>query len=229
MSLEISDIVTPLLDKKNTDYINLSDLKKGKIASQLSKILGINIKKHSNGELMNIIKSLLPSEYYFKKKGRSLYLLKKPSSEIVYFYAKKHPTLTPNSICSKLPFSREEFAYSVNTLLKEGSIEISIISQSKGFGFKITPIDRENKDNKKDELRRAYLRLLKGKSHVEIFELRRYLNWSREQFDFTIQKLWEGGVVELQESNPALLSDEEKKDSYRDKNNGLRILLVWRR
>ena len=220
------DIISSVFDKKDQDYINLSELKKGKISTQLSDILKVDIKKHTNGELMNILKSSLPLDYYFRKR-RFIYLLRKPAPDIINNYGKKHSTLTLNKIASTLPFNTEEFANSVNSLIQTGLIQISIIPQSKGFGFKIIPINN-NSTNEKEELKRAYIVLSKGKSYVKIFELRRFLNWSVNQFDNTIQKLWDKGDIELQESNPALLSDSEKTDSYRDKNNGLRILLIWR-
>ncbi|NLV26562.1 MAG: hypothetical protein GXY48_05280 [Methanomicrobiales archaeon] len=229
MPSQLLDILSYVFYKKNQDYINLSELKIGKTAIQLSDTLKINIKNHSNGELMNIIKPMLPSNYIFGKKGRSIYLFRKPPQDIIYDYTLKHSTLTLNRIASILPFTKEEFTLSVNTLIQNGQIKISIISQSKGFGCKIIPISYKKLTDEKEELKKAYDSLLKGKSYVKIFELRRYVNWSKEQFDSTIQKLWDDKVIELQESNPALLNDDEKKDSYRDKNNGLRILLIWRK
>lgn len=247
MSSQLLDKLSSIFDKKAQDYINLSELKNKEHATQLSKILDINIKKHSNGELMNIIKPLLPLEYSFKTKGKSIYLLRKTIPDIIYSYAKKHSSLTLNQIAPNLKFLyKDEFAISVNTLIQNRQIEISIILQSKGFGCKIIPFDHYKSINDTEEvtvepvltplshspenkLKSAYLKLLKGRSYVKIFELRRYVNWSKNQFDSAIQKLWDDKIIELQESNPALLSDDEKRDSYRDKNNGLRILLIWRK
>jgi hypothetical protein len=229
MPSQLLEVLSSAFEKENIEYIKISDLKKGKIATQLSENLNENIRQHNNGELMNLIIPLLSEKFHFGKKGKSIYLFNKRSEDIIYNYAIKHSKLTLNQISTYLPFSKEEFANSVNILIKEGSIEISIIPQSNGYGCKIIPIGNRVAINEDEEFKKAYIELLKGKSYVKIFELRRYLNWPIRKFDVMIEKLWDDGIVELQASDPNLLIDEEKTDSYLDKNNRLRILIVWRK
>jgi len=98
MPPQLLELISSAFDKKNQDYINISEWKEKETATQLSKILDVNIKKFKHKELKNVIEPLLPSEYNFRKK-RSIYIFRKSTLDIIYSYAVKHPTFTLNSNC----------------------------------------------------------------------------------------------------------------------------------
>jgi hypothetical protein len=237
MQSQLSEVLIKFFNEKKRDYFTITELK-DELSKPLSNILGVNIKKATQVVIRDSIDPYLTSEYSIKKVGRSIFLKKSPILDIDLNFARKYPKLTLNEIYSKLPLTQEEFANAINKYIKSGAIEISIIPQSKGLGVKIIPKDIKNitipkdiksKINEEEEIKKAYSEISHGRNHVKIFELRRYLKWPEKQFDMAIQKLWEEGVVDLQASSQNLLNNEEQRDSYRDKNNTLRILLLWRK
>jgi hypothetical protein len=219
------------------DFISFTNLK-AKHSGLLSEIVGINISTINQEELEDKLKPHLPSGFSITHKGNSRYLYRLPITDFIINYACIHPALTINKMYPHLKMRREEFSAAIDAIIKSGTVDIFIVPQKNGFGVRIIPKDiskgmRPEEINtindEIEEIKRAYSKISRGRNYVKIFEIRRYLKWPVEKFDKAIQKLWDDGVIDLQASSQNLLDKEEQRDSYLDKNNTLRILLLWRK
>jgi hypothetical protein len=228
MQSVLSEELTRFFDKEKRDYSSFTALK-SRISKRLSEITGSTITtKTPQQRIRDLIGPALGPEYTITKKARTLYLVRGSMTGIVIRYLKAHPDTTLKQAYRYMPFSREEFAGLLNTVIDSGDISVRITPQAKDFGLKFDQKPVQSKGTWKEEIRTAYARLSRGRSYITVYELRRDLNWPRPRFDAAIQGLWEEGTVELQASSQNLLTDDEREDSYRDRNDTLRILLFWR-
>jgi len=179
----------------------------------------------SNREFVVLIEPLLPEEYSVYKKGIRIYLLRTSVQDCILSYIADKSPITVKKINAYLPFRREEIADTITNLVHSGAINLKIIVQTNDYGILL---DVKTELTSSDAIKKAYDLIRKEKNYVKIFELRRYLNWSKERFDSHLQALWDTGAIELQASDPLLLDDDQRRDSYMDKNRTLRILLIWR-
>ena len=69
------------------------------------------------------------------------------------------------------------------------------------------------------ELKKAYDELDNGRIFVNIYELRRKMNLSREVFDEMLRKLRDAGVIQLHVGDDSLRTAEEINDCFVDENN----------
>lgn len=225
MESTIIEALEKIFEKQKKDYLPFSQLKKFLPASVIT-YLSINIKKISQKDLELHISPHLPPEYSFCKKRNTRYLLRRSVKDIVKYYLKANPDLTLNQVFSRLPFQRHEIAEMVNTLVEEGDAVIIAIPQTNSFGMNVKV--KEKGSYSVEEFRKGFQITSNGKSYVKIYELRRFLSWPTNEFDSCLQSLWDEGIIELQVSDPSLLTQEQQRDSYKDKSNTLRILLLWR-
>lgn len=224
-----TDILERIFDKQKKDFISFSSLKKSLPASARS-ILHIDVKKASLKDLEAHITPYLPPGYSITKKGNVRYLLRRPLSDILVSYLKNNPDCTLNQAKKNLPFQPKVLVETINDLVERGIIRLLIVQQTKTFGIKCKVITKDVTpvSHSKEDFIQAIHTVLNGKPYVKIFELRRFLSWPAYEFDAMLQSLWNAGVIELQVSDPSLLTDDEQRDCYRDKKNTLRVLLFWR-
>ncbi len=224
MDLTVQDILTQLFDKQKRDYLTITQLKKS-LPKGVERILGHQVKKLNNKEFIDSIKPFLPNTYSIQKKGNRTYLLRAPIQDIILAYIAQRSPISIRNVSKYLPFKKGEIADTINTLARSGAIELQIVAQSKDFNVHI--LVHENPDFSL-EIKKAYDIIRKDRNYVKIYELRRYLKWPKNVFDSCIQSLWDTGVVELQASDPQILTEDQRIDSYMDTNHTLRILLFWR-
>ncbi|MDX8550285.1 hypothetical protein KHC33_11990 [Methanospirillum sp. J.3.6.1-F.2.7.3] len=234
MDSSFSDILENIFEKQKKDYLTFTSLK-SRLPASIKSVVSIDVKKTSNKDLEEIIKPYLPAGYIIYVKGNTRYLFRKSLQEVIISYLKANPNLSLNQVKANLPFKREELAEIINNLVDTGNAKTFIIAKKDGFGTRISIIDK-NPDIKKNEniaytpeaFKEGFNAINKGKPYIKIFELRRFLAWPSSSFDTCMQSLWDAGVIELQASDPSLLTADQQRDSYRDKSNTLRILLFWR-
>ena len=224
MDLSFSDILIKVFEKHKKDLITITQLKKS-LPKDVDQILGLPVKKTNNKEFVCHIIPLLPNGYSIYKKGNRMSLLRGSIQDYILSYVIDKSPVTVKKLSAYLPFRKEEIADTVTALVYTGAINLKIIVQNGDYGIRL---DAKKGSAPSDDLKKAYDIVRKEKKYVKIYELRRYLNWSMERFDSCIQSLWDAGVIELQASDPLLLDEDQRRDSYMDKNRTLRILLIWR-
>lgn len=223
MDLSFPDILSTVFDKYKKDYLTITQLKKS-FPKGVERILGHQVKKLNNKEFIDSIKPLLPNTYFIHKKGNSIYLLRAPIQDIILSYITQRSPISIRNVSKYLPFQKGQIAEAVNNLARSGAIELQIVAP-KDFNVQILIPERPDSTL---EIKKPYDIIRKDRNYVKIYELRRYLNWPKQAFDSCIQSLWDAGVIELQASDPQLLTEDQRRDSYMDKTHTLRILLIWR-
>ncbi|WP_319579498.1 hypothetical protein [uncultured Methanospirillum sp.] len=207
---------------------------KSNIPSKLRKQIGI-LKNSEDQDVIKIINSIKPQPFIYTKifpRGERKYISTYTPIELCLQCITEYPQLTINQISTKLPFKKEELTQILNVLIKEGKIGIEIelkVGNRSKWVFKlkseVTPITNYNSD--RTELKRAYDNLERGRGYVEIYEIREHLKWERDQFDNLLETLWVQGDIVLQTSNQESLTQKQRDDSFLDRENTLRILLLW--
>lgn len=242
MNTAVTEAITTIFEKRKKNFITFTQLRTD-LPENVCNMLSIPLQRSTNREIEAYIRPHLPPGCSLYKTGNRTYLLQNSAQDIILAFIKSKPTLTLDQIKSRLPFKREEVTNLINDLNAQGRVIIRIKTLSSSFGIQVIPQDppspvphkgspetkvpAERKENGAD-FREGYDTIRRGRSYVKIFELRRYLSLPQDEFDSEIQSLWDQGVIELLASDPSLLKEEERRDSYRDKSNTLWILLTWK-
>ena len=225
MDISFPDILATVFDKHKKDYLTITQIKKS-LPKGVEQILGLQVKKITNTEFIERLKPQLSDTYSIHKKGNSTYLLRAPIQDIILSYITQRSPISIRMVSKNLRFQKGQIAEALNNLARSGAIELQIVAQSKDFNVQILVPEKPDSSL---EIKKAYNIIRKDRNYVKIYELRRYLNWPRQAFDSYIQSLWNAGVIELQASDPQLLTEDQRGDSFMDTNHTLRILLIWRR
>ncbi len=224
MDCTLQDILTQLFDKQKRDYITITQLKTS-LPRDVEKILGPRVKNVTNKKFIERIKPHLSEPYTIHKKGAGTYLLRAPIQEIIHAYIAQKAPVSIRNVSKKLPFQKGQIAEAVNALAQSGAIQLQIVAQSRDYTVQFFVPERSDPTL---VIKKAYDIIRKDRNYVKIYELRRYLNWPKQVFESAIQSLWDAGIVELQASDPLLLTEDQRSDSYMDTTHTLRILLIWR-
>ncbi|MCA1915885.1 hypothetical protein [Methanospirillum hungatei] len=224
MDYTFQDILNQIFDKQKRDYLTITELKTS-LPKNIENFLGPQPKKGTNKKFIERLKPHLSEAYTKHKKGASTYLLRAPIQDIIHAYIVQKTSVSIRNVSKKLPFQKELIADALNALVQSGAIQLKIVPTSRDYMIQILVPERPDPFR---EIKKAYDTIRMGKNYVKIFALRRFLNWPKHVFDSVIQSLWDAGVVELQASDPYLLTEDQRADSYMDKTHTLRILLIWR-
>lgn len=236
---KISFALNECLDKNQNDFILLSKLKNN-LPSEIVSHLGLkNIKftkdikkiiepyKVNHLEIVEKRRGKNPSSYYLTR-----YSDEKEQCQIIYNYIRNNLNMSVKKICQNQPFKMSIYYRALNYLIQINKIKIYFRDDKESPFFLIeeetTPIimKTEPKDAI-EEFHQAYRELVKGRSHVKIFEIRRKLNWSETKFNETLEKLRDEAVIQLISGETNKMDDTEKKDSFLE-DNSLYIALFWR-
>ena len=106
------------------------------------------------------------------------------------------------------------------------------ITQSSPAATEITPsVQTGEEGGKRDygpgKFREAFYALDKGRIFVNIYELRRKLNWPREVFDAMLIKLRDEEVIQLHVGDASTMTPEELNDNFVDENNFRMGTVTW--
>jgi hypothetical protein len=119
---------------------------------------------------------------------------------------------------------------SIESKISELSSSIAIVNSIK----LVKPIDntdiqdiRDQRDpienqQRIEDFHAAFNALERGALYVDIFELRRRLNWSRDVFDSLLCSLRDAGTIQLHAGDITTLTTEESADNFIDE-NGFRL------
>lgn len=77
------------------------------------------------------------------------------------------------------------------------------------------------------EFKEAFDKVRRGKFFVEIYKVRRSLNWPREVFDKMLTNLRDREVISLRVGDASMLTREEAQDCFVDENGSRMELVTW--
>ena len=138
-----------------------------------------------------------------------------------------------------MPFTKKDCQKVINELIEEGRAKIILnealeprifLADSKTKTRTENPTvvpEKTNKQYTREEFKKAFDKLDKGRIFVRICDLRKELNWPREVFDEMLVKLRDEEVIQLQVGDASTMTRDEVKDSFVDENNFRMSLVTW--
>jgi hypothetical protein len=227
MEQNITEQLVEFLRSKKVDFIKLSEMKADikKLKTQLN--LGKDLKKAIIPHLGDVLMLKLGNR-------RSTYLvLKQTGEDLLLRIIKNQSGKAPGTIANDIPFTKSEFLTLLNRMIEQGRILVKI----KAAEYKPTlypaenvcPRTAESKGTAVSEeaFRAAFQELEQGKIFVDIYALRRRLNWPKEKFDAMLQKLRNAGTIHLYVGDATTMTPDEIADGFVDKNGFRMASLTW--
>jgi hypothetical protein len=226
-------VLIDFLQKNSSDYSNVSNLKK--LPKQTLDSLGINSKSQI-GEIVKKVTPYLGNGLVILKGSKSSFLAYNiPKNRILYNYIQKHPGKSPGQIAPNLPMVKGDFIQELYSLIESGGVKITYTEKytTKLFAQvhkpeKTISSTLSKKPDSDTIFKIAFDELNKGEKYVRICDIRRKLDWSREEFDSTLKKLRDNSTIQLHEGITSTMDESEVRDSFVDENNFLHINISWR-
>lgn len=240
-------VLTALFARLGRGYLSITALP-GKLKAAERDALGIRMKqKFGVKEVVEKLPPLVPP-FQLVEKGRSVFLIGSQPPDLVLEMIRRQPGKTIGELARNTPFTLERFSHIVNGLIREGRAIALIRPKSRlaelhpeSGGQAPKQADAPAADERAAEppapsgekdpvaaFKNAYEQAGRGKRFVEIYKIRRRLNWSREAFDALLEKLMLAGRVAANLGNPGDLTQDAVRDSYQDDYGDLYITVTWR-
>lgn len=244
------EIVTGALKANSPGFMTLTQFFKA-LSPESRKNLGLPAKA-----TQVVIKSRLeplPKNYKLLRKRSSFYIVREAQAEdlmtdnVILDMIRENEGKTVAELSNKFPFTKDVTVKLIieqaNRLLKNGKVSVQItprerarlypapeLIQSTGKETGIAnPVLPEGIQNRRAVFKKALDAVGKGKPFVFICEIRRHLNWPRDQFDQLLAQLRKEGYVAAHTGNPGDLPTEDVIDSYQDSYGDLYITVNWRK
>ena len=223
----VTEQLVEFLQSAGTDFSPLSKLPKS-----LKSRLGLK-NSAKVGEIKDTITPYLGEKLEIRKKGNSfcLYLAQTLEEAILRVLGSKGGE-TFKQLKQKASAEKNELRDTLNLLVDKGLIYIKLsqdlqpcVYRTSGEPPKSAPAAPQKKEESRtqelrtqEQFRAAFLELKQGENYVDIYALRRRLNWSREEFDAMLQKLRHAGTIHLYAGDTSSMTPDEIKDGFVDKN-----------
>jgi hypothetical protein len=219
------------LRSEKVNFILLS-----KLPTSLKSSLGLK----DNAKVGEIGKALAPylgEKLEIQTRGKSLYLCLVQSLEetILHLLGSKVGE-TFKQLKQKTSAEGNELRDLLNLLVDKGLIYIKLSQDFQPCVYrasaevpKSTPAAPQIKEEPRTEeqFRAAFRELERGKIFVDIYALRRRLNWSRGEFDAMLQKLRNAGTIHLYAGDITTMTPDEIEDGFVDKNGFRMGSMTW--
>ena len=244
---DIAQSLKDILNAGGKGFLSLSAVKNA-MGATLKKQLGI-AKSTTGQNLKKILEPHLGSELEIHKKGSVLYLVTNGApADFVLKCLSPSSAKGPSALGKSLPFlSKAELAALLNRLIGEGRISVSLTDKYEArltIGTKAageTAKDREEKiteqpapsgvlpssGDRAGAFHAAFEALDQGKIFVRICDLRRYLRWTREDFDATLRTLRDEEVIQLHSGDATTMTPDEVRDGFVDENGFRMGTVTW--
>ena len=131
-----------------------------------------------------------------------------------------HPEMSVIELAKELSLKKNEFFDAINYCLQIDAVSVHVFLNDPEIDFKFFIANEKTLKVGYDALHSDHA------EYVMIHRLRHHLNWSRDAFDSLLDNLEKVGVIQLQASDPGLLTAEEQKDIY-VRNDAQKMLLYW--
>lgn len=229
--MSIVDQLIALLEKKNRDFLPLKSVRDALPAAVL-RDLNLKRRVSSVSDIRTQLEPHLNQQLMLIEGPRTTYLGYRMSTEtLILKQLRKKPGLSSRQLKQQLPFKETAFIQALNRLLSSSklrcqlkpSTHIALLEAVQGAD---ETTDSERIDDK-TTFENAFKTVGRGKQFVRIHQIRGYLNWDDERFDAVLEKLKSEFSIQLHAGDPSLLTEEELRDSYRDKKGRLRITINW--
>lgn len=232
--MQSSVAIKLLLAQRKTDYLTVNQVRDSLPAATV-KALGIKKRKTPAKEAVECFRPCLGEDLKITKKGHSYYVVRDiPIKELIINKIKDKPDLSSKRLGSLLPVSNVLYVTALNEMFQSGEL-VGVLNEKthliKRFVLQTNddnPADFNfNENDGKNQFKKAYQRVAKGKSFVRIHLIRKELNWSESRFNRIIEQLKSDLVIQLQGGDTSAFTSKEIGQSYIDPNGRLRLTVTW--
>ena len=223
MERSVTEELLDILKKKNTDYIRLSTLPDG-----FMKRLGL-AKSPKVSRIAAKLSPHLGNDLVIKNVAASKYLaLKLPDEVLLCRIVEKNNGKIPRM--DRIPFRKDDFFHILNQLIEKGAARHTYVKTRNDYSAVISFEEDSSTPPAASEggFKAAYQALERGKSYVRICDMRRYLNWTVQEFDEMLTGLRDSGRIHLEDGAPSGFTEEDIRDSFIDESEFRRLIIVWR-
>ena len=221
---DVNGVIRKILEKNNKYFMRLTELRK-KFPKDLSNQLGFN-SSSSLQEVQEILEPYVKNCFSFYKKGRVIYIAPDVAPlELLLKIISEDPknAKSAKKLFNLIPLSKSEFTKILNELSSLGHISMTINERFEPKIFiKTSDFDVKSLQYEKispTNFLKAFDELERGKIFVRICDLRKKLNWPREEFDNMLIKLRDNETIQLHEGDVTLMTNEEIENGFVDENN----------
>ncbi|GHV37694.1 hypothetical protein FACS1894187_15110 [Synergistales bacterium] len=241
MEPSVTEQLVKFLRDKKTDYVTM-----GKLSALPAALKKQIVKKgRFNDKIQKAIQPYLGDALILKRKGLSVYLVIKQGDDDLLFKiiaSRAEKSEKSLGVLSRdIPFKKDEFLTITNRLLTQGRVRVTRINNQSGRGYLpfLAPAETKQETATPDRpvsavsnvseeaFLSAFGELERARAFVRICDLRRRLDWPRPEFDATLCKLRDAGIIQLHAGNVTTQTPDEVEDGFVDE-NGYRMGNVTR-
>ena len=189
---------------------------------------------------MKKLESVLKDRFIFRKKGNTQYILTPcDPAELVIALLSPRKGITPKMLANKLPFTQSDVRQVVNELVDSGQAKVKLndklepqVYSADGRTNELSADDGGNTASSSGEytrakFRAAYDELHRDREFVRICDLRRRLDWPREEFDEMLRGLRDSMTVHMAQAEERYFTKDELADCWVDENKFRMGTITW--
>jgi len=223
MERSVNEELAEVLKNNKVGYLTLSQLKGELPASLRNRLkvtksttgaqIGKALQDHMGGALM--------------QKGKYI-ALKQTDESLLLCVMRKNNWKFP--AMNNVPFKKDEFFNVLNQLLEKDAIRVKKVNKERKiilFAPVGEPSPQPSSPNPEKEFKAAYEALERGKGYVRIYEIRRHLRWSVQDFDRMLIRFRDAGKIQLLSSATDTFTKEDISDSFIDDRGLNKYLIMW--
>ncbi len=241
-------VLKSVFQRLGKGYIQVTMLPKKLMPDEKALLKIKNKKTFSQKEVLNAFLPL-PPPFDVLQKGASKFITDKPVQDLLLEHIALKPGKTLEQMAAGFPMKIADVINKANALIKQGAIvalirptkKIELHLQANMQGTVQTPAATCSAEapvapdsptatpaDPVQAFKQAYDAVGPDTHFVEIYKIRRKLNWSRQQFDDVLMQLMTDGHIVANLGNPGDLTQDEVLASYRDEYGDLFITVTWR-
>ena len=228
----LEDLINEILANNSKPYMTVTQLLNAikKNESRLESF--VEIRKDN-------IENLVGNKFTFVKK-RAKYIVKPcEAADLVLAELSKTSGKSPKQIALVMPFTKKDCQKVINELIEEGRAKIILnealeprifLADSKTKTRTENPTvvpEKTNKQYTREEFKKAFDKLDKGRIFVRICDLRKELKWPREIFDEMLVNLRDEEIIAMRIGDASLMTQEEVENCFVDENNFRMGTVTW--
>ncbi|GHS85432.1 hypothetical protein AGMMS49957_01530 [Synergistales bacterium] len=228
MEPSVTERLVKFLRDQGTDFVTLGKL--SALPAELKK--QITPKGRFGANVQKTILPYLGDALILKRGSRSTYLvLKQGDEDLLFGVVAARAGKSLGVISRSIPFKKDDFLATLNSLLEHGRVRVTKINKS-GGGYvpclaPASGLPSPGLSVSEEAFLSAFGELEWTRAFVRICDLRRRLGWPRADFDAMLRKLRDAGTVQLHAGNVTTQTHSEIEDGFVDE-NGYRMGNVTR-
>ena len=218
------DLVMEILNKHGRPFITLKRFAFLASAETKRKLNIYHV--HNAKDIKEILEMQLGDKFIFTQKGAAIYLVVPcEPEELILSELSADRYKSPLEIARSMPFTKKDCKAILNELVNEGRVRV-VLNELLEPRLILLEKEKEKKQIQKlisehtqEKFIEAFKSLDNGRIFVKICDIRKKLNWPREDFDNMLKDLRDKKIIQLHIGDVSLMTPDEVQDCFIDENN----------